>query len=261
MAQLQSDKDTTLAAGPALLKMPQHVAIIMDGNGRWAKKKGKIRTFGHRAGVESVRAAVRFARKNAIQSLTLFAFSSENWKRPDEEVSVLMDLFNLVLNSEAKRLNKNGVRLKVLGDVSRFDRKLVDKIKRAEDMTASNQELVLNIAANYGGRWDIVNAAKQLMSKVSDGELDVASIDESEFDKYMSTHGLPELDLLIRTGGERRISNFLLWQCAYAELYFTDVLWPDFDEQAFGLAVKDFNERQRRFGLIGEQVETAEIES
>ncbi len=145
---------------------PKHVAIIMDGNGRWAQKKGKIRTFGHKAGVESVRAVVRFARQNAIESLTLFAFSSENWKRPEEEVSVLMDLFNLVLNSEAKRLHKNGVRLKVIGDVSAFDAKLVEKIRKAEEMTQDNQDLVLNIAANYGGRWDIVNAAKQLAEQV-----------------------------------------------------------------------------------------------
>ncbi|MCP9478433.1 polyprenyl diphosphate synthase [Marisediminitalea aggregata] len=232
----------------------------MDGNGRWAKKKGKIRTFGHRAGVESVRAAVRFARQSNIQVLTLFAFSSENWKRPEEEVSVLMDLFNLVLNKEAKRLNKNGVRLQVLGDLSRFDDKLVSKIRKAEEMTSENTDLVLNIAANYGGRWDILHAAKQMAQDIAAGNVAVDNIDETGFDQYMSTQGLPELDLLIRTGGEHRISNFLLWQCAYAELYFTDVLWPDFDEEAFYLAVKDFSERQRRFGLIGEQVEAEEVE-
>ena len=237
---------------------PKHVAIIMDGNGRWAQKKGKIRTFGHKAGVESVRAVVRFARQNAIESLTLFAFSSENWKRPEEEVSVLMDLFNLVLNSEAKRLHKNGVRLKVIGDVSAFDAKLVEKIRKAEEMTQDNQDLVLNIAANYGGRWDIVNAAKQLAEQVKIGAIDVDSIDEDSFNSYISTANLPELDLLIRTGGEHRISNFLLWQCAYAELYFTDVLWPDFNEDVFQLAVDDFNVRQRRFGLTGEQVVTAD---
>ena len=153
--------------------VPNHVAIIMDGNGRWAQKKGKIRTFGHKAGVESVRSVVRFARQNGIESLTLFAFSSENWKRPEEEVSVLMELFNLVLNSEAKRLHKNGVRLQVIGDVEAFDAKLVEKIRKAEDMTKDNKDLVLNIAANYGGRWDIVNAAKQLATQVKSGELDV----------------------------------------------------------------------------------------
>ena len=260
MQPSENDIATTVAERLASLKVPQHVAIIMDGNGRWAKKKGKIRTFGHRAGVESVRAAVRFARQSNIQVLTLFAFSSENWKRPEEEVSVLMDLFNLVLNKEAKRLNKNGVRLQVLGDLSRFDDKLVSKIRKAEEMTAENTDLVLNIAANYGGRWDILHAAKQMAQDIAAGNVAVDDIDETGFDQYMSTQGLPELDLLIRTGGEHRISNFLLWQCAYAELYFTDVLWPDFDEEAFYLAVKDFSERQRRFGLIGEQVEAEEVE-
>ena len=260
MQPSENDIATTVAERLASLKVPQHVAIIMDGNGRWAKKKGKIRTFGHRAGVESVRAAVRFARQSNIQVLTLFAFSSENWKRPEEEVSMLMDLFNLVLNKEAKRLNKNGVRLQVLGDLSRFDDKLVSKIRKAEEMTSENTDLVLNIAANYGGRWDILHAAKQMAQDIAAGNVAVDNIDETGFDQYMSTQGLPELDLLIRTGGEHRISNFLLWQCAYAELYFTDVLWPDFDEEAFYLAVKDFSERQRRFGLIGEQVEAEEVE-
>lgn len=236
---------------------PAHVAIIMDGNGRWAQKKGKLRTFGHRAGVESVRSVVRFARKSGIESLTLFAFSSENWKRPEEEVSVLMDLFNLVLNKEAKRLNKNGVRLKVIGDIDAFDKKLVDKIRKAEAMTADNDALVLNIAANYGGRWDIVNAAQALARDVADGTLKVEDIDEAMFNRQTSTATLPELDLLIRTGGEHRISNFLLWQCAYAELYFTDVLWPDFNEEVFQQAVDDYNVRQRRFGLTGEQVASA----
>lgn len=249
---------STKAEVPAESAGPKHVAIIMDGNGRWAQKKGKIRTFGHKAGVESVRSVVRFARQNDIESLTLFAFSSENWKRPEEEVSVLMELFNLVLNSEAKRLHKNGVRLQVIGDVEAFDAKLVEKIRKAEDITKDNKDLVLNIAANYGGRWDIVNAAKQLATQVKSGELDVESICEDALNAHISTANLPELDLLIRTGGEHRISNFLLWQCAYAELYFTDVLWPDFNEDVFQLAVDDFNVRQRRFGLTGEQVVTAD---
>ncbi len=235
-------------------KMPKHVAIIMDGNGRWAKSKGKIRTFGHKAGVESVRAAVSFARKNGIESLTLFAFSSENWNRPAEEVGVLMDLFNFVLNSEAKKLNKNDVKLKIIGDKSGFDDKLVKKINKAEELTKHNTSLILNIAANYGGRWDIVDTAKKLASEVKEGKLAVDDIDESKFNQLNCLSDQAELDLLIRTGGERRISNFLLWQCAYAELYFTQTLWPDFDEDAFQLAVDDFSERQRRFGLTGEQV-------
>jgi undecaprenyl diphosphate synthase len=234
--------------------IPKHVAIIMDGNGRWAKQKGKIRTFGHKAGVESVRASVGFARKKGIQSLTLFAFSSENWNRPADEVSVLMDLFKLVLGSEVKKLHKNNVRLKIIGDKSRFDAKLVKKIAIAEAMTADNDALVLNIAANYGGRWDIVDAAKQLAQKVSDGQIKADDIDETLFDQHTTLSGVADLDLLIRTGGEHRISNFLLWQVAYAELYFTETLWPDFDEKAFQLATDDFAERQRRFGLTGEQV-------
>ena len=199
---------------------------------------------------------LNFARKNGIESLTLFAFSSENWKRPADEVGVLMDLFNLVLNSEVKRLQKNGVRLKVVGDTTRFDDKLVEKIQKAEDLTKDNNDLVLNIAANYGGRWDIVNAAQSLIKEAQAGHLQADDVTESLFDSHTSLHGLPELDLLIRTGGEHRISNFLLWQCAYAELYFTDTLWPDFDEQAFQLAVDDYADRQRRFGLTGEQVES-----
>lgn len=235
--------------------IPQHVAIIMDGNGRWAQKKGKIRTFGHKAGVESVRAAVSFARKNNIKSLTLFAFSSENWNRPAEEVGVLMDLFNLVLKSEAKKLNKNDVRLKVIGDTSRFDSKLVDKIEKAEKLTEQNSALILNIAANYGGRWDIVHAAKKMAKAASQDELNIDEASESDFNQFMCLSDQPELDLLIRTGGEHRISNFLMWQAAYAELYFTDTLWPDFDEDSFQEAVTDFAERQRRFGMTAEQVE------
>lgn len=234
--------------------LPQHVAIIMDGNGRWAKQKGKLRTFGHKAGVDAVRASVRFARKQGIKSLTLFAFSSENWKRPEEEVSVLMDLFNLVLNSEVKRLHKNGVRLQVIGDISRFDVKLIDKIEKAQLLTQQNSELVLNIAANYGGRWDITQACQVLAGKVSDGFIQPLDINEELINSHLSTHELPELDLMIRTGGECRISNFLLWQAAYAELFFSPVLWPDFDETVFQQALEHFGARQRRFGLTSEQV-------
>lgn len=234
--------------------VPQHVAIIMDGNGRWAKEKGKIRTFGHKAGVKAVRASVTYALKNNIKVLTLFAFSSENWNRPAEEVRMLMELFKVVLSSEVKKLHKNNVRLKVIGDTRRFDSKLVIKIAEAEAMTAGNDGLTINIAANYGGRWDIVNAAKKLLEQVKAGQLDSQDIDESVFERFTCVADLPQLDLLIRTGGERRISNFLLWQVAYAELYFTDTYWPDFDEQAFQTAVDDFAERQRRYGMISEQV-------
>jgi undecaprenyl diphosphate synthase len=234
--------------------MPQHVAIIMDGNGRWAKQKGKIRTFGHKAGVTAVKASVSYAIKSKITALTLFAFSSENWNRPAEEVGVLMELFKLVLNSEVKKLHKNNVRLRVIGDTSRFDSKLFDKITKAEALTANNNGLTLNIAANYGGKWDIVNAARILCTQVKKGELELDDINETLFHSHTCANDLPEVDLLIRTGGEQRISNFLLWQLAYAELYFTEVFWPDFNEEVFHQAVANFSERQRRYGLTGEQV-------
>ena len=241
-------------------KVPKHVAIIMDGNGRWAQQRGKLRTFGHKAGVEAVRASVRLARKVGVESLTLFAFSSENWQRPQDEVNVLMKLFTLVLNSEVKKLNKNDIRLKVIGDISAFDKKLQEKIKKAEALTACNQALTLNIAANYGGRWDIINATRKLAEQAQNGEIDPDDIDESLFNKHTSTSNLPELDLLIRTGGDHRVSNFLLWQCAYAEFYFSDVLWPDFNEAIFTAAIKDFANRQRRFGLTGAQIMTQDAE-
>lgn len=234
--------------------VPEHVAIIMDGNGRWAKEKGKIRTFGHKAGVKAVRSSVTFAVKNKIKALTLFAFSSENWNRPAEEVGVLMELFKLVLGSEVKKLHKNNVRLLVIGDTSRFDEKLIKKVRQAELLTQDNDGLILNIAANYGGRWDIVNAAKILSEKVQKGELLAENITEEEFSRHTCSGDLPPVDLLIRTGGEQRISNFLLWQVAYAELYFCNCYWPDFDEQAFQCAIDNFNHRQRRFGKTGEQV-------
>lgn len=234
--------------------MPKHVAIIMDGNGRWAKQKGKLRTFGHKAGVESVRAVVRYARKHGIEALTLFAFSSENWKRPKDEVSVLMELFKIVLNSEIKKLHKNGVKLRVVGDLSAFDKGLVKKIHDAQALTQENTELTLSIAANYGGRWDIVQATKQIAQRVVEGKLDVSDIEEAHLNQATCFADLPELDLMIRTGGEQRISNFLLWQCAYAELYFTDTLWPDFNEEALAEAIVDYSTRQRRFGKISEQI-------
>lgn len=232
----------------------------MDGNGRWAQQRGKLRTFGHKAGVEAVRASVRLAREVGVESLTLFAFSSENWQRPHEEVSLLMKLFSLVLKSEINKLNKNDICLKVIGDISAFDKKLQQKIHKAEALTANNKSLTLNIAANYGGRWDIIKASRRLAEKAQNGELDPDTIDEAMFNKYTSTSSLPELDLLIRTGGDHRVSNFLLWQCAYAEFYFTDVLWPDFDESEFTSAIKDFSNRQRRFGLTGVQIMTQDAE-
>jgi undecaprenyl diphosphate synthase len=236
------------------IKVPQHVAIIMDGNGRWAQQRGKSRVAGHKSGVESVRTSVSTAIKQGVKALTLFAFSSENWQRPEQEVSVLMDLFMFVLTREVKKLHKNDVRFQVIGDVSRFSDKLQKKIKVSEDLTANNKGMVLSVAANYGGRWDIANAAKIVAEKVANKTLSVDDITEDTLNEYTSLANLPELDLLIRTGGDFRISNFLLWQAAYAELYFTDTLWPDFDEEAFNAAIYCFDQRERRFGQTGEQV-------
>ena len=234
--------------------IPRHVAIIMDGNGRWAKQRGKIRTFGHKAGVESVRNAVTFARKQGIEALTLFAFSSENWNRPAEEVGVLMELFNLVLKSEVKRLHKNDVRLKVVGDTSRFDGKLIERIHAAEALTADNQSLVLNIAANYGGQWDIAQAARRMAEEVQAGRMQPADITEHTLHKYTWLSEFPAPDLMIRTGGEQRISNFMLWQTAYAEFFFSDVLWPDFKEKEYQKALDAFASRTRRFGRTDDQL-------
>lgn len=237
-------------------KIPRHVAIIMDGNGRWAQQKGKLRTFGHKAGVDAVRASVRYARQKGIESLTLFAFSSENWQRPKDEVNVLMQLFTMVLKSEVKKLNKNDIRLQVIGDISAFDNKLQQKIREAELLTQDNQSLTLNIAANYGGRWDIINASQKIAQQIVAQQITASDITEDLFNQNLSTASLPELDLLIRTGGDHRVSNFLLWQCAYAEFYFCDVLWPDFNEHVFDAAIADFASRQRRFGLTGAQIMT-----
>ena len=236
--------------------IPQHVGIIMDGNGRWAELRGKTRVAGHKAGVESVRAVVSTARKSGVKALTLFAFSSENWLRPEKEVSVLMDLFMFVLTREVKRLHKNGIRFKIIGDVSRFSEKLQKKISDAQTLTKNNDGMLLSIAANYGGRWDITEAAKKMAVAVKDEQLAVEDITESTLDSFTSLADAPELDLLIRTGGDYRISNFLLWQAAYAEFHFTDVLWPDFAEDEFGKALDDFDQRERRFGQTGAQVIT-----
>lgn len=226
----------------------RHVAIIMDGNGRWAKLQGKMRVFGHKAGAKSVRRAVSYAASQGIDALTLYAFSSENWNRPEQEVSSLMELFVWALESEVKSLHRHNVRLRIIGDTSRFSSRIQDRIKKAETLTRDNTGLTLNIAANYGGRWDIVQAVRHLASQVQEGALLPAQIDESLLGQQMCMSELPPVDLVIRTGGEHRISNFLIWQIAYAELYFTDVLWPDFDEQDFKGALNAFANRERRFG-------------
>lgn len=228
--------------------MPKHVAIIMDGNGRWAKQHGKLRIFGHQNGVQAVRNAVNFAAKHSIEVLTLYAFSSENWSRPEAEVSALMTLFMKALDSEVKKLHKHNIRLKIIGDTSRFSDKLRQRIAQSEALTANNQGLVLNIAANYGGQWDILQAARQLATAVQQGELSPEQIDNAQFQAKLSTSAQPPVDLLIRTSGEQRISNFLLWQIAYAELFFSPVLWPDFDDTVFAEAVLAYQQRDRRFG-------------
>ncbi|HHG3601400.1 isoprenyl transferase [Vibrio parahaemolyticus] len=234
--------------------LPKHIAIIMDGNGRWAKSKGKPRVFGHKKGVNAVRKTVAAASKLGIKAMTLFAFSSENWRRPEEEVGLLMELFITVLSSEVKKLHKNNLQLRVIGDTSRFSERLQKKIVEAENLTASNTGMVINIAANYGGKWDITEAAKALALKARNGEIRVEDINEQLITEHLTMADLPEVDLLIRTSGECRISNFMLWQMAYAEMYFTPEFWPEFDEDSLVEAVTWFLNRERRFGCTGEQV-------
>jgi len=238
---------------PQAGEVPRHVAIIMDGNGRWAQRRRLPRIAGHRRGAEAVRATVRACAERGIAYLTLFAFSSENWRRPAEEVALLMKLFKSALQNEVDKLHANGVRLKVVGDTSRFDPKLCKLIERGEELTAGNSGLTLTIAANYGGRWDILQAMNRLVSEnPSSGE-----IDENLLNPYLAMSYAPEPDLFIRTGGEQRISNFLLWQLAYTELYFTESLWPDFDAAALDQAIASYRSRERRFGRTSEQLEEA----
>lgn len=231
-----------------LNNIPQHVAIIMDGNGRWAKQKGKMRIFGHKNGVAAVRQAVSYARKVGVKVLTLYAFSSENWSRPENEVNALMALFMQALDREIKKLHKNEIRLKILGDKSRFSATLQEKIEKAENLTQNNTALTLNIAANYGGHWDIVQATKQIARLVKEEKLLMNDITPECMQRYLVTEEQPMVDLLIRTSGEQRVSNFLLWQIAYAEFYFSNVLWPDFDEHEFNRAILAYQQRNRRFG-------------
>ena len=231
--------------------MPEHVAIIMDGNGRWAKKRLMPRVAGHVRGVEAVRGAVAACIERGIPYLTLFAFSSENWRRPTEEVSFLMGLFVKSLREEASKLNKAGVRLRIVGDLSRFDPELQEAIAGAEALTAGNTKLTLTIAANYGGRWDIMQAMNRLA--IAEPQK-VGQYSEADLAAYSVMAHTPEPDLFIRTGGEQRVSNFLLWQLAYTELFFTDLLWPEFSPEALDLAIKSFRKRERRFGRTSEQL-------
>lgn len=236
---------------PEAPPIPRHVAIIMDGNGRWAKKRFMPRVAGHKRGVETVRAMVKACINQGIEYLTLFAFSSENWRRPKEEVSFLMGLFVSALESEIDRLHANGVRLKVIGDLSAFEPRLAALIQKGEGLTADNQKLTLTIAANYGGRWDILQAVNRLNQARPEK---AGRYEECDLTPYLAMAYAPEPDLFIRTGGEERISNFLLWQLAYAEFHFTATLWPDFDEAALAAAVTSYQQRERRFGRTSEQV-------
>jgi undecaprenyl diphosphate synthase len=226
----------------------------MDGNGRWALRRRLPRTAGHRAGVKSVRAVVEESVRQGVAALTLFAFSSENWRRPKAEVDLLLELFLSALRAEVKRLDENGVRLRIVGDRTAFPEKLQRRIVEAEKITGGNDAMVLQIAANYGGRWDMVRAARRLAVEVRDGRLSPEDLTEELVAARLSFPDLPDPDLFIRTGGERRLSNFLLWQTAYSELYFSDLMWPDFGAEAYAQALADFARRQRRFGLTGEQV-------
>lgn len=234
--------------------LPQHIAVIMDGNGRWAKEKGKPRVFGHKNGVKAVRKTISSAAQLGIKAITLFAFSSENWRRPEDEIGMLMELFITVLSTEVKKLHRNNLRLRVIGNTSRFSERLQAKIAQAETLTANNTGMVVNIAANYGGKWDITQATQRVAELVANGQLTPADINETIIKQHLTMNDLPEVDLLIRTSGECRISNFMLWQMAYAELYFTETYWPDFDEDSLIEAVTWFINRERRFGCTGEQV-------
>jgi undecaprenyl diphosphate synthase len=241
------------AHGDDAPRKPRHIAIVMDGNGRWAERRHRPRTFGHRAGAKTVRLCVRFCLEQHIEALTLFAFSSENWKRPKEEVGALMTLFLRSLDREVKELHEHGVRLRFIGERTHFSTAIRERMHKAETLTAGNAALNLTIAASYGGRWDIVQAGRALARAAAAGTLDPETIDEAAFGAQLGLNDLPEPDLLIRTGGDHRISNFLLWQMAYTELWFTETLWPDLDAAELQRSLSDFATRERRFGLTSAQ--------
>ena len=237
---------------PETSTIPRHIAIIMDGNGRWAKNRFLPRVAGHKRGVETVRTAIKACVERGVEFLTLFAFSSENWRRPTEEVAFLMQLFITVLEQEVTKLHENGIRFKVIGDLSKFEPKIIEFIRNGEALTAENKRFTLTIAANYGGRWDVMQAVHKLIEEQPHL---ASSFDEADLMPYFALNYAPEPDLFIRTGGEKRISNFLLWQLAYSELYFTDTLWPDFDSRALDLAIQSYQQRERRFGRTSEQIQ------
>jgi undecaprenyl diphosphate synthase len=236
---------------PEVGDVPRHLAIIMDGNGRWARKRFMPRVAGHKRGVETLRRVIKACIERGIEYLTVFAFSSENWRRPQEEVSFLMNLFVAALNEEVSRLHENGIRLKVVGDLSRFEPRLQELIRAGEEQTAGNSRLNLTIAANYGGRWDIMQAANRLAQSHPER---CGHWTENDLAPYLAMAHTPEPDLFIRTGGEQRISNFMIWQLAYTELYFTDRLWPEFDARTLDAAIASYHRRERRFGRTSEQL-------
>jgi len=238
-------------------RVPRHIAIVMDGNGRWAERRRRPRSFGHREGQKAVRAAVEFCRRRGVEALTLFAFSSENWSRPQSEVGALMQLFLKALDREVNELHENGVRVNFIGDLSAFSPDLSERMRAAMLKTGSNTALHLNVAVNYGGRWDIANAARRAGEEIAAGRLRAEEISERTLAPFFCLADQPPVDLFIRTGGEMRISNFLLWQVAYAELYFTDALWPDVDADVLAAALADYARRERRYGLISSQVRAA----
>ena len=238
---------------PSSGEIPKHIVVIMDGNGRWARKRFLPRVAGHKRGVEIVRDLVKQCAILGVEYLTLFAFSSENWRRPEEEISFLMDLFMKALDREVSKLHENNIRLILIGDRSRFTQTLVEKIEASEKLTAKNTGLTLTIAANYGGRWDILQATNAMQKAMPEKS---GQFEEKNLTPYLAMHFAPEPDLFIRTGGEKRISNFLLWQLAYTEFYFTETLWPDFNDDAFKLAISSYQQRERRFGRTSEQLKT-----
>lgn len=250
---LKYDYTRAAACEPDLAALPQHIAIIMDGNGRWAKQRGLPRVAGHTRGGEAVRGVIEACAHRNIPYLTLFAFSSENWRRPTDEVSFLMRLFARTLEREMDKIHANGIRLHVIGDLTTFEPRLRELVRCAENRTAHNTQMTLTIAANYGGRWDILQAARKLAEQAAVGGL--TSIDEENFTQHLAMAYAPEPDLFIRTGGEQRVSNFLLWQLAYTELYFTDMFWPDFNAAALDAAIASYRRRERRFGRTSAQLE------
>ena len=234
--------------------IPAHVCIIMDGNGRWAKKRLMPRTFGHRKGVTITRSSIEFFARAGVRHLTLFAFSSENWNRPEEEVSTLMELFFRSLKDNSTELNSKNIRIRFIGEREAFSQALQDQIAETEALTVDNDAMTLNIAANYGGQWDILNAVRKIAGRIERSEITQGQIDMTMLESELSLADTPNPDLFIRTGGEHRVSNFLLWQLAYTEFYFTDVLWPDFSPHEMQKALDDYSQRQRRYGKTGEQI-------